>query len=208
MNFSEMSTAAFIDLVASDAPAPGGGSVAAMIGATGAALTTMVAGLTLGKEKYEAVKPVMEQVIAEGTALRKQLEDAAQKDTDAFNEVAKVFDMPKNTDEEKAARKAAMAAGLKACTLSPLYIMELSGKVLELTEKVLPEYNTNAASDLGVSAISLRTAIQGAWMNVLINLGSIKDEEFVATNSARGTEILNRAEASADKIYKTVLASL
>jgi len=208
MKLTEMTIPAFTDLLASEAPAPGGGSAAALSGAVGIALTTMVAALTVGKEKYQAHEALMQELIAEGAKLRLQLVDVIDRDTEAFNGVSAVFAMPKATDEDKAARKEAMQAALKACTLTPYEMMECALASLELTERALGRSNTNAASDLGVAALSLKAAVQGAWLNILINIGGIRDEEFVQKYRGGGEAILAKALPLADKIYETVLGEL
>ena len=109
--------------------------------------------------------------------------------------------MPKNTDEEKAARKEAMQKALKEATLVPYSIMELCLESLKVTEMGLGCTNTNAASDLGVASLNLKSAVQGAWLNVLINLGGIRDEAFVNEYKAKGEAILAEALPLADKIY-------
>ena len=208
MKLTEMTISAFAELLGSDAPAPGGGSSAALSGALGAALTTMVAALTAGKEKYQEHEALMQEVLTEGTALRIQLVDAIDRDTEAFNAVSAVFTMPRDTDEQKEARKAAMQAALKGATKTPYEMMECSLKALELTEKALGRSNTNALSDLGVAALSLKAAIQGAWLNVRINLGGIRDEAFATQYRTNGEAILAKALPLADKIYETVVSEL
>ena len=208
MKLTEMTIPAFCQLLGSDAPAPGGGSSAALSGALGTALTTMVAALTTGKEKYAEHEALMQEILTEGEKLRLQLVDVIDRDTEAFNGVSAVFSMPKDTDEEKEARKQAMQNALKACTLTPFEMMENSLAALLLTEKALGRSNTNAASDLGVAALSLKAALQGAWLNILINIGGIRDEAFVTEYRSKGEAILEKALPLADKIYEEVLASL
>lgn len=198
----------FVEVLASDAPAPGGGSVSALCAANGAALTAMVARLTLGKKKYEASADLMNEVIPAATALQQELTAAIDKDTDAFNLVSAAFKMPKETDDEKKARSAKIAEGMVVSTKVPLETMELSLKTLQITHKMLGNFNTNAASDLGVAALNLSAAVRGAWLNVLINLGSLKDADFAETCRARGTEIEHEATKLADEIYNAVIASL
>jgi len=208
MKLTELTIPAFTELLGSDAPAPGGGSAAALTGALGTALTAMVAALTVGREKYAEHEPLMREIIDESTRLRLQLTDVIERDAEAFNGVTAVFAMPKSTEEEKAARSAAMQTALKACTLTPYEMMACALKVLELAERALGRSNTNAASDLGVAALCLRTAVQGAWLNILTNIGGIRDEAFVKTYRTGGEAILARALPLADKIYETVLTEL
>ena len=208
MPLQDMTVSAFLETLGSDAPAPGGGSAAALTGAMGAALATMVAALTVGKEKYAEQQGLMEEIIQRGKALRIQLAEVMDRDTEAFHGVTAVFSMPRGTEEEKAARKMAMQEALKACTLTPYEMMECSLEVLGLLESALGRFNVNAASDFGVAALTLKAAIQGAWLNILINLGGIQDEAFVQRYRRGGEAILEKALPLADHVYQTVLAEL
>ena len=208
MKLAELTTAGFTDLLASDAPAPGGGSAAALEGALGAALTAMVCSLTVGKKKYAEHEELARSVQAKANELRTRFVDVMDRDTEAFNVVSAAFGMPKATDEEKAARSAAIQKGLEGCTKTPFEMMELAVETLELTASVLGKSNDSAASDLGVSALSLRAAIQGAWLNVLINIGSLKDQELAADYRQKGEALLARALPLADEIYNTVVKAM
>ena len=194
-------------LLASDAPAPGGGSAAALEGALGAALTAMVCGLTVGKKKYAEFEELAQSAQAKALDLKARFVDVMDRDTEAFNVVSAAFGMPKATDEEKAARSAAIQKGLEGCTKTPFEMMELAVETLELTS-ILGKSNDSAASDLGVSALSLRAAIQGAWLNVLINIGSLKNKELAEDYRAKGEALLAKALPLADQIYDTVVKSL
>ena len=208
MKLAELKTAEFVDLLASDAPAPGGGSAAALEGALGAALTAMVCGLTVGKKKYAEFQELAEEAQKKATDLKARFVDVMDRDTEAFNVVSAAFGMPKATDEEKAARSAAIQEGLKGCTKTPFEMMELAVETLELTASILGKSNDSAASDLGVSALSLRAAIQGAWLNVLINIGSLKNKELAEDYRKKGEALLAKALPLADEIYDTVVKSM
>ena len=208
MKLAELKTAEFVDLLASDAPAPGGGSAAALEGALGAALTAMVCGLTVGKKKYAEFQELAEEAQKKATDLKVRFVDVMDRDTEAFNVVSAAFGMPKATDEEKAARSAAIQKGLEGCTKTPFEMMELAVETLELTASILGKSNDSAASDLGVSALSLRAAVQGAWLNVLINIGSLKNKELAADYQAKGEALLAKALPLADQIYDTVVKSM
>ncbi|MCI9171245.1 MAG: cyclodeaminase/cyclohydrolase family protein [Lawsonibacter sp.] len=208
MKLAELKTAEFVDLLASDAPAPGGGSAAALEGALGAALTAMVCGLTVGKKKYAEFEELAQSAQAKALDLKARFVDVMDRDTEAFNVVSAAFGMPKATDEEKAARSAAIQKGLEGCTKTPFEMMELAVETLELTASILGKSNDSAASDLGVSALSLRAAIQGAWLNVLINIGSLKNKELAEDYRAKGEALLAKALPLADQIYDTVVKSL
>ena len=202
MKLADMTVTAFTDTVASDAPAPGGGSVAALAGSIGAALTAMVGNLTQGRKKYADYAAYAAEVEARGNELKERLMDVMDRDTEAFNAVSAAFAMPKATDEEKAARSAAIQAGLKGCTKTPMEMMELMDEAVTLAASLLDSgFNDTAASDLGVSFLSLKAGIQGAWLNVLINVGSLKDREFADDYRARGEAILAHALPLADECY-------
>ncbi len=208
MKLAELKTAEFVDLLASDAPAPGGGSAAALEGALGAALTAMVCGLTVGKKKYAEYQELAESAQVKALELKARFVDVMDRDTAAFNVVSAAFGMPKATDEEKAARSAAIQNGLEGCTKTPFEMMELAVETLELTASILGKSNDSAASDLGVSALSLRAAIQGAWLNVLINIGSLKNKELAEDYRKKGEALLVKALPLADQIYDTVVKAM
>ena len=205
---AQLQTAEFVDLLASDAPAPGGGSAAALEGALGAALTAMVCSLTVGKKKYADYQELAAETQKKAGDLKTRFVDVMDRDTEAFNVVSAAFGMPKETDEEKAARSAAIQKGLEGCTATPFEMMELAVEALELTASVLGKTNDSAASDLGVSALSLRAAIQGAWLNVLINIGSLKNKELAEDYRKKGEALLERALPLADQIYQSVLSQM
>ena len=205
MKLAEMTVTQFASVLASDAPAPGGGSTAALAGALGAALTAMVCELTVGKKQFAEVREDILAVQTKASDLQKRFLDVMDRDTDAFLVVSNAFAMPKATDEEKAARSAAIQKGLEGCTATPFEMMELAAETIELTESLLGRFNTASASDLGVGALSLRTAVQGAWLNVLINIGSLKNKDLAEDYRTKGTALVERVVAAADRVYAEVL---
>lgn len=205
MKLAEMTVTQFADVLASDAPAPGGGSVAALEGALGAALTAMVCTLTEGKKQYADHRDFVLEVQAKASALQAKFIDVMDRDTEAFMVVSRAFSMPKATDEEKAARSAAIQKGLMGCTETPFEMMNLAAETIALTESLLGRFNESAASDLGVAALSLRAAVQGAWLNVLINIGSLKDKELAENYRAKGEELVKTVLQGADRVYEKVL---
>lgn len=208
MKLAEMQVTEFVNLMASDAPAPGGGSAAALEGAVGAALTAMVCALTVGKKKYADVQELAVESQKKAEELKARFVDVMDRDTEAFNAVSAVFAMPKETDEQKAARKTAMQEALKGCTKTPFEMMQLACETLELTRSLVGRLNASAASDLGCSALSLRAAIQGAWLNVLINISGINDEAFAAEYRKNGEALLAKALPLADEIYAEILKAM
>ena len=211
MKLADMQVTQFCDVLASDAPAPGGGSTAALEGALGAALTAMVCGLTTVGKSREKYAEDQEFVLAsqkKALDLKARFMDVMDRDTEAFNVVSAAFGMPKATDEEKAARSAAIQKGLEGCTRTPFEMMELAAETLELTAELLGKTHDSAASDLGVSALSMRAAIQGAWLNVLINIGSLKNKELAEDYRKKGEALLAKALPLADQIYQNVLSQM
>lgn len=211
MKLADMQVTQFCDVLASDAPAPGGGSTAALEGALGAALTAMVCGLTTVGKSREKYAEYQEFVLAsqkKALDLKARFVDVMDRDTEAFNVVSAAFGMPKAADEEKAARSAAIQKGLEGCTRTPFEMMELAAETLELTAELLGKTNDSAASDLGVSALSMRAAIQGAWLNVLINIGSLKNKELAEDYRKKGEALLAKALPLADQIYQNVLSQM
>lgn len=201
-DLKDLTVEGFVDITASDAPAPGGGSVAALAGALGAALAEMVANLTVGKAKYAEVEGEMKELAAAGAEVRKELVADIQKDSTSFNLYMDAIGMPKETDEEKAARREAMQNGLKEAAKVPLSVAETAYKIFPIAEAVVKRGNTNAVTDGLVASMMARTAVIGALFNVKINLGSIKDEAFVAELAAKVKELEEKAIAYEQTILK------
>ncbi|MCL2580056.1 MAG: cyclodeaminase/cyclohydrolase family protein [Oscillospiraceae bacterium] len=198
----------FADLLASDAPAPGGGSTAALEGALGASLARMVGALTVGRKKYAEHADFADDLTAKTERIRTDFLAVIDEDTLAFNQVSAVFEMPKDTDEQKAARKEAMQSALKSCVLPPFKMMQLSLEAIELTAQAVGKTNASAASDLGVAALSLKAAVQGAWLNILINIGGLSDTGFADEYRQKGEGILSKALPLADEVYNAILGDL
>ena len=175
-----MTVEAFCALTESKEPAPGGGSVAALAGALAASLAGMVANLTIGREKYADVEDEMKVMESSAKQLSKDLLDAITKDSESFNEYMAAIKLPKETEEEKAARRAAMQEGLKKAALVPLDTAKLAYDVMDYAELAITKGNSNAVTDGKTALMMARTAVLAAGYNVKINLESIKDEEFVA----------------------------
>ena len=208
MELSELTIASFTNLLGSDAPAPGGGSAAALQGALGAALCAMVSALTLGRKKYEDSQQLAEDGYAKAGELKDAFLSAMERDTEVFQEFSAAMALPKSTEPERLVRTARMQEALLSCTESPLTVMELCVQTLDLTESLLGKTNVSAISDLGVAALSLGAALRSAWLNVLINLGSLKNELLSQTLRSRGEELLERGCALSDRISRSVEKSL
>jgi formiminotetrahydrofolate cyclodeaminase len=198
----------FLDEVASHSAAPGGGSVAALAGALGAALTAMVCRLTIGKKKYADVESEMQEVLGKVEELRGQFTALIEKDTEAFQAVMTAFSLPQETDEQKEARSAAIQEATKTAALVPLQVMQLCERTLPLTQVVATKGNVNSLSDAGVAASMLYAACVGAAMNVQINLSTIQDDTFVHDTSVKAEGIRSAVEQLHASIRAHVHASL
>ena len=207
MQLADMTTKDYLKLLASDAPAPGGGSVSALSAAQGAALTAMVCDLTIPKEKYAAFRETCEQVKRDILSVLDELIVAIDKDTEAYNKVSAAFKMPKDTEEQKVARSTAIREATVEATKVPYRTMELCLAGLSITQRAVGRSNPNAASDLGVAALNLLAGLKGAYLNVKINLPGIKDEETRASFAAAAA-MAEEAEQKAAGIYEEVLAAL
>lgn len=208
MKLSEMQTKEFIRILASDAPAPGGGSAAALAGAQGCGLGAMVCSLTIGKAKYAEYEEINKAAQQKLNTLKDKFLQAMDDDTETFGVMTKVFAMPKNTDEEKAARREAMQEALKICTKIPMEMLGYSLEALQTVKTIVGKSNRSASSDIGVAAVSLSAAVRGAWLNVLINIGGIKDQEFVQAKKTTGEKQVEEALKLSDEIYQTILQGL
>ena len=208
MKLAELKVNEFADVLSSNAPAPGGGSTAALEGALGAALTAMVCGLTVGRKKYADFQELTSNVQVEAEKLKARFMDVMDRDTGAFDAVSAAYGMPKETDDQKSARSEAIQSALKGCTKTPMEMMELAVETLELTHSILGKSNASALSDLGVSALSLGAAMRGAWLNVLINIGSVKDQAFADEYRARGEDLLTRGLPLSEQIYQDILQQM
>ena len=208
MKLTEKPVTTFLDELASDAPAPGGGSVAATSGALGAALISMVCNLTLGKKGYEEVQDDIQDLLAQSEALRAELTGLVEEDVKAYTGYSVAAKMPRGSDEEKAERAKVMQAALKNATDVPLSIAEAAVKVMDLCMPAAEKGNKWAVSDAGVAVLMAEAALRSAALNVLINLGSLKDEEFVADRRSKLESLLEGKGVMRDEIYDYVVSKL
>lgn len=183
--FTEMRVTEFLDALASKEPVPGGGSGAALAGALAAALVSMVCNLTIGKKGYEDVDAPMTGLLAQSEALRRELPQLLEADTQVYSRVMAAYRLPRKSDEDKAAREAAMQAALKEAAEVPLTIAERCSQVVDLALPAAEMGNQWAVSDAGVGVLLAEAAMRAALLNVTINLASIKDAEFVQGVEAR-----------------------
>jgi glutamate formiminotransferase/formiminotetrahydrofolate cyclodeaminase len=197
-----MTASRFVDEVSTESPAPGGGSVAALMGSLGAALATMVANLTVGKKGYEGAWADLAAMAERGQALKDRLARAVDDDTDAFNRVMEAMRLPKGTPEQQAERSRAIEAANKAAADVPLQTARLCLEAIELADLAATQGNRNSASDAGVAALASRAGVEGAALNVRINLAGIADEAFKASAAQAAAAL----EADARRLCDAVLA--
>lgn len=185
---------------ASNEPVPGGGSISALAGSLAAALTEMVAGLTIGKKKYADVEEEMKEAVEPMKAVCAQLLDDIKRDSESFDQYMQALTLPKETEEEKAARTEAMQNGLKAAVEVPLSVAKAACSILPYAETMVVKGNKTAVTDALVATMMARTAVLGAGFNVKINLESIKDQEYVDRIGKEVTELEKQAVEQERKI--------
>ena len=208
MKLTDKPVTDFLDDLASNLPAPGGGSVAALSGALGAALVSMVCNLTLGKKGYEGVQADIEALLAQSEALRHDMVGLLEADVAAYTAYSQTAKMPKDTDEQKAVRATAMQDALKNATMPPMHIAEAAVKIIDLCMPAAEKGNRWAVSDAGVAVLMAEAALRAAALNVLINLGTIKDQDFVAEKRAHLNGLLAGKGVMRDEIYDYVASKL
>ena len=205
---NDRSTEQFLADLASAAPTPGGGSAAAVMGAMGAALVSMVANLTVGKKGYEAVDADMRQLLAESEALRTKLAGMVAEDIAAFDSLMAGYKLPKATDEEKAARSAAIQAGLKAATEAPLSCARACAEAVRLAERAAAQGNLNVISDAGVGVLAAWAALRSAALNVHINAPQIKDRAWADAALTELQALLDECGPLSERVHETVKGKL
>lgn len=176
----DLTVKGFLDATAGSDPVPGGGSISALNGAIAAALAEMVANLTIGKKKYEDKEALMQKIAGEAAGMQKGFVKAIDEDSDAYNKVFDAFKMPKETDDEKAARSRQIQAATRIAAEVPLQVARRAYGMMDMLAQVAMEGNRNAVTDACVAMMCARNAVLGAILNVRINLTSLKDEEYVA----------------------------
>jgi len=196
--------AKFLDELASEQPTPGGGGAAAIMGAVGAALVSMVANLTIGKKNYEAFDEELKEARAKAETLRAELTAAINEDVDAFNAVMGAYGLPRGTDEEKAARAAAIQAALKQATDAPLRAVKACHEVIKLSAVVADKGNINVISDAGVAVLAANAGLRSAALNVYINAKSIKDREFAEIRLGEVNALTDLAALKTEEVYAVV----
>ncbi len=194
----------FADELNSKAPVPGGGSVAALVGSLGAALAGMVGALTTGKKKYAAYEEDIQRILKQAEDLQLELMDQIDRDANNFLPLSKCYGLPAGTEEEKAEKEKKMQAALKKAVTAPVDIIKLSFRALKLQEELVEKGSRLALSDVGCGALCLQSSMKMAWLNVIINLKSIHDEDFVRSIRQETEPLLQEGEVLASDIYAQV----
>ena len=194
----------FCNETLSDSPAPGGGSVAALMGALGASLGGMVANLSAGKRGWDDKLKYFSDWAVKAQQLKDELLFLVDEDTAAFKKVIDAFALPKESAEEKAARSAAIEAATKYAAEVPLKVMETASKSYQLLSEMAEKGNPNSISDVGVGALAIRACVEGAALNVRINLGQLKDEKFKSALVEKVRKIGADSDAQFKKINQAV----
>jgi glutamate formiminotransferase/formiminotetrahydrofolate cyclodeaminase len=197
-----MTLSDFTDELASDSPAPGGGSIAALCGALSAGLASMVGNLTFGKKKYRETWAEMESVSVKAQGLKAFFAQMIDRDTDAFNQIMNAFSLPKSNPEETAARNTAIQRATQDATLVPFSVLERCLEAVELVAAVAVRGNQNSLSDAGVAGLCAMVAAEGALYNVLINLQGVEDRAWADDVTQRAKTLFEQIEAKADETRK------
>ena len=207
-SLAKMNLREFCNETLSDSPAPGGGSVAALMGALGASLGGMVANLSAGKRGWDDKLEYFSNWAVTAQQLKDELLALVDEDTAAFTEVMDAFALPKESAEEKAARAAAIAKATKYAAEVPLKVMETASKSYELLAEMAERGNPASVSDIGVGALTTRACIEGAALNVKINLAQLKDEKFKTASLKRIEQISTDSDTQFEKISQVVASKL
>lgn len=194
----------FANELSTDSPAPGGGSTAALCGALSAALTSMVANLTVGKKNYEQAQIRVKDLASTAQNLKEDLLRDIDRDTQAFNRVMEAFRLPKKSEGQKAERLAALEMANQHATSVPLEVMQNCKKALQLAGEIAECGNRNSLSDAGVAGVTARAGLESAYFNVLINLPGIQDESFAADIRARADLLRKEAASMAGEILAAI----
>jgi len=197
-----------VDEISIDSPVPGGGSVAALCGALGSALASMVANLTHGKNDYKGVWDEVVEIAEKAQALKDFFVKAVDRDSEAFDAVMTAMRLPKKSDEEKAARGAAIEEAGKGAVMVPMEVLRKAPEALELAGRIAEIGNVNSVSDAGVAAQCILTCAIGASYNVLINLPGLEDSEYKKDAAEEAAGIRAKVELMAAKVDKTVLSKI
>jgi formiminotetrahydrofolate cyclodeaminase len=198
----------FLDELASGAPTPGGGSAAAIMGAMGAALVSMVCNVTLGRKGHEAVESEMKAVRDESEKLRLRLTSMVAEDIAAFDGLMAAYRLPKLTEEDKSRRAAAIQSSLRAATDTPLACARACAEVVALSKRAGEKGYAGVISDAGVGVLAANTALRSAALNVYINAPSLKDRAFADAATAELEQLLDTCARESELVFELVRSRL
>ena len=202
--YSALTIPEYLDRLSSRDPVPGGGGTSALIGAIGTALGCMVGSLTVGKKKYAAVEADIQKCMEESLALQKNLSHLIDRDAEVFEPLSKAYGLPKDTPEEAAHKDEVMAKCLAEAASVPLEILDDCAKAIALIEEFAAKGSALAISDAGCAAVLIRSAAQGAALNVFINTKYMKDREEAERLNAHVSEVLTDVSSRADAVYENI----
>jgi formiminotetrahydrofolate cyclodeaminase len=205
---THISVEKFLDDLASANPTPGGGSAAAIMGAMGAALVSMVCNVTIGKQGYEGVEPEMKAVRDESEKVRRRLTDMVAEDIAAFDSIMAAYRLPKTTDDEKTRRAAAIQSGLRRATETPLDCARACAQVIALARRASEHGYLNVISDGGVGVIAALTGLRSAALNVYINAPALKDRAFAEQAAAELHTLVASCSVESEAVYALVRGKL
>lgn len=207
-NIPQWSCEKFVNETYSKAPVPGGGGVAALVGSIGTALAGMVCNLTTGKKKYAEYEDDIQRILLEAQELQDALLALIDRDAENFYPLSQCYGLPAETDEEKEIKHEKMQACLKVAISAPIEIVKITYQAIKLHDELVTKGSKLAVSDVGCGVVCLKAALQSGWLNVMINLKSIDDAQFVSKVEAELLPLVADGEALADKIYNDVKTQL
>lgn len=208
MQLVQMTLESFSESLAGDAPAPGGGSAAALGGTLAAGLAAMVGRLTVGREKYRSSWAAMETMTARADELRARLLELVDADALAYGRVTAAYRLPRETEAQKAERSRAVQEAFREAARIPLHTLRAAADCLELVRAAVEQGNPNCITDAGTAAELIRAAAVGAAYNVRVNLGGIRDDDFTTRLEAETRDILDRVRREADELAAEVESRL
>lgn len=207
-DITEQSLQTFLDTLASKSATPGGGSVAALMGTQAAALVSMVCNLTIGKPQYAEVETQMQDLLTKAESLRAELTAMVKTDIEVFNRLMAAYSQPKESDEEKTARSAAIQAILMEATEVPLACARACKEVISLSEIAAEKGNLGVISDAGVAVMAAYSGLKSAALNVYINTGCLKDEAYAEAKVAELQTVLDGVDVRVEAVYQLVKTKL
>lgn len=200
----EQSCREFTSLLSSKAAVPGGGGAAALVGGLGTALAGMVCNLTIGKKKYQLAEEDVKAILERAEQIQKELLDMVDEDAEHFLPLSKAYGMPANTEEEKNEKAKVLEIALKQACEVPIRIVKTCYEAIKLHEDLVDKGSKLAISDVGVGVQCLRAALISGQLNVMINIGMIKDEAYVQRVKAETERLVQEGTRIADEVYEKV----